>query len=160
MGIEGPLALTIGIVGGIALLHVTKVAERVAVAGDFLVIVGSLIGIVFAAFALVIAFLSESYLIQLERNPKGVRAFFAPFMVNVGIDVGLVIGTVAYRAAAEHFPHTFEKVYFVVLATLFVYALLNITALSRTVMAHGVTRAAFAEIQRLERELKSNDDPQ
>ena len=75
-------------------------------------------------------------------------------MINIGVDVGLVIGTVAYRAVASHLPHVAEKVFFVVIATLFVYALLNIVALARAVMAHGVTHAELIELEHMESESK------
>src|ERR1017187_1111877 len=149
---EGVSAIIIGVGGGIEVIRWTKVDPRVAVAGDFLVIVPALLGVVLAAFALIVAFLSDSYTLQLQKNPKGVRAFFAPFMINIGVDVGLVIATVAYRAVATHLPHTAEHVYFVVIATLFVYALLNIVALARAFMAHGVTHAELIELEQLERE--------
>jgi hypothetical protein len=149
-GVEGIVAFFLGTGGSIALVQVTTTAARVAIAADFLALAAGLLGIVLAAFALVIAFLSDSYISQLQKNPKGIRAFFDPFMINVGTDVGLVIGTVAYRAAAPHLQHMVEKISFVVLATLFVYAVLNITALARGVLAHGVTRAELIELEELE----------
>jgi uncharacterized protein YacL len=150
---EGITALLVGTGGSIGLVHWTKVSDRVSTAGDFLMIVSAFLGVVLASFALIVAFLSESYMIQLQKQPKGVRAFFAPFMVNIGVDVGLVIGTVAYRAVALHMPKLVENIFFVLIATLFVYAALNITALTRAVMAHAVTRAEFVEMDQLETEL-------
>ncbi len=75
IGIEGVVAVLLGGAGGIFLARVTHVADRVSVAGDFLSIIAALLGVVFAAFALVIAFLSDSYMLQLRKNPKGVRVF-------------------------------------------------------------------------------------
>jgi hypothetical protein len=150
---EGVSALIIGTAGSIALLHWTDVAARVSISGDFLIIVSALLGVILASFALVVAFLSDSYTLQLQKNPRGVRAFFAPFMINIGVDVGLVIGAVAYRAVASRLPSLVEKTFFVVIATLFIYAALNITALTRTVMAHAVTRAELIEVEQLETEL-------
>jgi hypothetical protein len=150
---EGVSALVIGTCGSIALTHWTKVSDRVSVSGDFLMIVSALLGVVLASFALIVAFLSESYIIQLQKRPKGVKVFFAPFMVNIGVDVGLIIGTVAYRAVASHLPHLIEHTFFVLIATMFVYAALNITALARAVMAHAVTRAELIEMDQLEAEL-------
>jgi small-conductance mechanosensitive channel len=145
----------IGTGGSLALARQATVTDRIGIAGDFLTLISALLGVVLAAFALVVAFLSDSYTLQLQKNPKGVRAFFAPFMINVGVDVGLVVGSVAYRAAALHLPGKIEKAFFVVIATLFVYAALNITALARAVMAHGVTRAELIEMDQLEKELDS-----
>jgi hypothetical protein len=160
IGIEGIVAILPGGAGGIYLERVTRVADRLSIAGDYLSIVAALLGVVFAAFALVIAFLSDSYMLQLRANPKGVRVFFVPFMVNIGVDVGLVIGLVAYRAVATHLVRAADKTFFVILTILFVYAILNVMALARNVMAHGITRAEMAEIERLERDLKSGNGRQ
>lgn len=106
IGIEGVAAVLIGGCGGIFLTRVTHVADRVSAAGDFLSIVAALLGVVFAAFALVVAFLSDSYMLQLRKNPRGVRVFFVPFIVNIGVDVGLIIAVVSYRASATHLSVT------------------------------------------------------
>lgn len=156
---EGVWALVIGIGGGIEVTRWTATAARVSISGDFLTIVSALLGVVLASFALVVAFLSESYTLQLQKNPKGVRAFFAPFVINVGVDVGLIIGTVAYRTIASNLPHLVEKILFVILASLFIYAILNIMALTRAVMAHAVTRAELIEMDDLEAKLNSDRKP-
>lgn len=156
-GKEAIVALVIGGIGGVEVVRLTSVAQRIAITGDFLTLVSALVGVVLAGFALVVAFLSESYTLQLQKNPKGVRTFFAPFMVNIGMDVGLVIGIVAYRAVAASLPHFIEKTSFVVLATGFVFAALNITALTRTVMAHGVTRAELISMEQLEKQLDDSE---
>lgn len=156
---EGVWALVIGVGGGIEVTRWTTTTARVSISGDFLTIVSALIGVVLASFALVVAFLSESYTLQLQKNPKGVRAFFAPFVINVGVDVGLIIGTVAYRAIASNLPHLVEKILFVILAILFIYAILNIMALTRAVMAHAVTRAELIEMDDLEAKLNSDRKP-
>jgi hypothetical protein len=156
---EGVWALVIGVGGGIEVTRWTTAAARVSISGDFLTIVSALLGVVLASFALVVAFLSESYTLQLQKNPKGVRAFFAPFVINVGVDVGLIIGTVAYRAIASNLPHLVEKILFVILASLFIYAILNIMALTRAVMAHAVTRAELIEMDDLEAKLNSDRKP-
>lgn len=157
MGKEGLVALVIGGGGGIEVVRLTSVAQRIAITGDFLTLISALVGVVLAGFALVVAFLSDSYTLQLQKNPKGVRAFFAPFMINIGVDVGLVIGVVAYRAVAASLPHLLEKTVFVILAMVFIFAALNITALTRTVMAHGVTRAELITMDQLEKELNDSD---
>jgi uncharacterized protein YacL len=156
---EGVWALVIGVGGGIEVTRWTTTAARVSISGDFLTIVSALLGVVLASFALVVAFLSESYTLQLQKNPKGVRAFFAPFVINVGVDVGLIIGTVAYRAIASNLPHLAEKILFVILASLFIYAILNIMAWTRAVMAHAVTRAELIEMDDLEAKLNSDRKP-
>jgi hypothetical protein len=160
VGLEGLIALALGTGGSLALIRWTSLAQRTAIASDFLTFVSALLGIVLAGFALVVAFLSDSYTLQLQRNPRGVRAFFAPFMINIGIDVGFVIGTITYRAAAPFLPHAVEKTLFVVLCTCFIYTALNITALARAVMAHGVTRAELISMDHREKELHESSGGQ
>src|SRR5271165_5823356 len=80
-------------------------AARAAVAGDYLAIAGALLGIVFAAFALVIALMSDEYLRWLDDTESGVLGFLSPFMVSVGLQVGALIGSVLYRSIADHLPH-------------------------------------------------------
>jgi hypothetical protein len=154
LGIEAPLAVLLGGGGCTALLHVTKVPDRVVVAGDFLSLIGALLGVVVAAFALVISMFSDSYLLVLQKHPDGVRAFLSPFVVNTGVQIGVIIGTVAYRASSGHLPKLLEKCSFVFLGVLFTFALLNIMALTRNSLAHGLTRAAAAELGELEEKAK------
>ena len=157
MGKEAIIALVIGGGGGVEVVRLTSVAQRIAITGDFLTLISALIGVVLAGFALVVAFLSESYTLQLQKNPRGVRAFFALFMINIGVDVGFIIGVVAYRAVAVSLPHFVEKTFFVILAIVFIYAALNIVALTRNVMAHGVTRAELISMDELEKQLNDSD---
>jgi small-conductance mechanosensitive channel len=149
-GLEGLVALGVGTDGSIELAKLTTAAQRVAIAGDFLTFVSALLGVVLAGFALVVAFLSDTYTLQLQKSPKGVRAFFAPFIINIGLDVGFVVGAVAYRAAAPFLSAGWEKSLFIILSTVFVYATLNVTALARTIMAHGVTRAELLSLEQEE----------
>lgn len=158
LGVEAPLAVIAGGVGCIALVHVTKVADRIAVAADFLSLTGALLGVVVAAFALVISMLSDNYMVLLQKHPEGIRPFLAPFVINAGIQIGVVIGAVAYRASGTHLPKLAEKTSFVVLGVLFMFALLNVMALTRNALAHGVTRAAAAELDELEREVNRRND--
>ncbi|MFI7228378.1 hypothetical protein ACIBO5_34605 [Nonomuraea angiospora] len=151
IGIEGIFALIIGGIGCSFLVAATKVSERVTIAGDFLTLVGALLGVMVAAFALVITLFSDSYLLQLKSHPRGVRTFLAPFMVNIGFNVGAVIGAVAYRATATHLATTIEQVFFVITGVMFVFVLLKIVAISRNVLAHGATRAEVAEIEEMQR---------
>ena len=144
-------ALVIGIGGGTALLTQTKVADRVGIVADFFVVIGPLLGVVFAAFALVIALMSDSYLLALNENRKGVSAFLRPFIVSVGILVGALLLTVAYRASAKYLPSKVEVGVFLLLSFLFVFSLLDIVALARNVLAHGITRGEEAVVRDLAR---------
>jgi MFS family permease len=133
----------------VALAYVDEPAGRQAVTGDYLVISGALLGIVFAAFALVIALMSDSYLRWLEDTQSGVVAFLSPFMVSVGLQVGALLGAVLYRAAASHLPGTGEKWFFGVISVLFFTAALDVVALARSVLLHGIARARGLHIQDL-----------
>jgi hypothetical protein len=153
-GFEGLIALGLGTDGSLELVRLTSIAQRITIASDFLTFVSALLGIVLAGFALVVAFLSDAYTLQLQRSPRGVRAFFAPFIINIGMDVGFVLGTVTYRASAPYLPLGLEKGFFVALSTIFVYATLNVTALARAIMAHGVTRAELLSLEQQENGLR------
>lgn len=75
-------AIVIGIGGGVALLARTTVGNRTSIAGDVLIVIGPLLGVVFGAFALVIALFSDSYLRLLNEVEDGVAAFLRPFLAD------------------------------------------------------------------------------
>ena len=156
IGVEGVVAaLATAGLGYLAFFRGnTDVAARVGIAGDFLGLTAALIGVIFAGFALVIALMSDRYLLLLERNPNGTRAFLAPFIVNIGVQVFTVLGIVVYRAAAKKLPPLAEHIVFIALVFLFLYVALNIVALARGVLAHGATRAEQATIDDLERQVE------
>lgn len=147
------------------LVNATALRDRQAVAGDLLVVIGPLLGIVFAALALVVSFMSDRYLMLLHEHPEGgLRKFLAPFMVAVGLHVGTLILAVGYRAASGHLPAEaplLEQALFVALTFLFVWAVLDVVALARNVMAHAFTRAraeqvAQSDVRRLPPPRQSN----
>jgi hypothetical protein len=152
--IELLAALLIGVGGGMALLTQSKVVDRVDIAGDFFVVIGPLLGVVFAAFALVIALMSDSYLLALNENRDGVAAFLRPFIVAVGVQVGALLFTIAYRASARFLPSKVEVGLFLVLCFLFVFSLLDVVALARAVLAHGITRGEEVVVRDLEAKAK------
>lgn len=118
--------------------------QRYSLAGDYLQLIGALLGVVFAGFALVIAFLSDDYLRELEGTSEGVVAFLRPFVIATGLQVAVVAGVVLYRGAASEVPHLVECTAFLVLTMLFMTALFDVLALARTVMFHGIARARRA----------------
>ena len=143
-------AILIGVGGGTGLLTKTRAGDRYDIAGDFLIVIGPLLGVVFAAFALVIALLSDSYLIALSESKDGVASFFRPFLVAIGIQVGALLLTIIYRAGLDYLPSKAEVGLFLVVCFLVVFALLDVVALARNVFAHGVTRGEEAVIRNLE----------
>jgi hypothetical protein len=86
-----------------ALGNVATRSARTAVAGDYLLIAGDLLGIVFAGFALVIALLSDEYLRWLEETDSGVTGFLSPFLVSMptGGDPGRGSRVPRHRRAAS-----------------------------------------------------------
>lgn len=117
---------------------------RISLAGDYLELSGALLGVVFAGFALVIAFLSDAYLRELNGTTEGVVAFLRPFMIATGLQVAVLACVVVYRGLAPEIPTIVEKVGFVVLTMLFMAALFDVVALARSVMLHGIARASRA----------------
>lgn len=148
-------AAIVGGGGAFALLQVTRLPERVAIAGDALVLTGALLGIVFAGFALVVSLLSDSYLRWLDETEAGVEGFFAPFIVAIGMQVAVVLAALAYRAAATHLAKEMERWTFGVIAFLFVFSALDVVALGRDVFAHGVARARGLRIDDLRSKKRS-----
>ncbi len=130
-----------GTLGGILLVRFADRAERIAVAEDYLTLAGALVGVVFAGFALVVGLLSNEYLRWLETNRDGVKGFLSPFLVSVGLQVGSLILVIVYRAIAPQVPSAWEKGIFIVLSVVFLLAVLDIVALARSVLMHGVARA-------------------
>jgi hypothetical protein len=143
-------ALTLGAGGSLALLWHTDATSRVGIVGDFLILSGALLGIVFAGFSLVVMLLSDSHLRWLNEAPGGVKAFLTPFVFATGLQVGTILGSVIYRAAGSVLPSSAEKAVFVVLSFLFVYALLDVVALARNLVAHGLVRSGSAGLEDLD----------
>jgi hypothetical protein len=71
-------------------------------------------------------------------------------MVSVGLQVGALVGTVLYRALADQLPHIAEEWFFGVVSVLFFTATLDVVALARSVMMHGVARARSLKVSDLE----------
>lgn len=142
--------VVIGIGLAVALDNVATRSARLGVAGDYLPIAGALLGIVFAGFALVIALMSDDYLRELEETDSGVLGFLSPFIVSVGLQVATLIGAVLYRAIVGQLPRTTEEWFFGVISVLFFTATLDVVALARSVLMHGVARARKLKIRDLE----------
>jgi hypothetical protein len=150
INIELLAALLVGLGGGIALLSQVSVSDRTTIALDFIYLIGPLLGVVFASFALVIALFSDSYLRVLNSHPDGAEAFMRPFMVTIGVQVGSLLLTIAYRASAAVVPSKVEVAGWLATSFLFTYAVLDVVALGRAVFLHGLTRAADLEVRDLE----------
>ncbi len=154
LSIELLVALVLGVGGGLAVLAETSLQHRLSVAGDFLIVIGPLLGVVVAAFALVVSLLSDTYIRALNENPDGVSAFLRPFLVAIGIQVAALLLAVGYRASASQLSASLESTVFVVLSFLFTYAVADVVALARGILAHGVTRAKEVSVSDLEEEAR------
>jgi hypothetical protein len=139
-------ALVVGTAAGIYLVRHTHLQERVAIAGDILSLTSALLGVVFAALALVVGLLSETYLRLLNQERDGILAFLSPFMLATGIQVTAVIGAVFYRAFASLIPHGLEIWLFGGLMVAFLMGALAVVALARSVIMHGLARARLQEV--------------
>jgi len=138
---EGTAALVIGVGGGIALHHWVTVKDRVTIVGDSLVLVGALLGVVFAAFALLVALFSDEYVTLLDKAVGGIGAFLRPFILAIGLQVTTLLLSVTYVAIAKRVPPVAEFTLFLVWGFLFLYVLTDVVALTRNVLMHGLARA-------------------
>jgi hypothetical protein len=142
--------LALGGSGAWLLVSRTTVTERVGSAGDYLALVAALLGVVFAGFALVISLMSDRYLRLLGPPDDGVVNFLSPFILATGLQVGTILGTVAYRAGAPYLPPKLEPWAFGAISVLFAISVLDVVALARSLMMHGVARAKDLEVHDLQ----------
>ncbi|WP_138974498.1 hypothetical protein [Patulibacter medicamentivorans] len=144
---EGALGVLIGGGGAGILLASVGLSARVAVAGDLLALGGALVAVVFTALVLVVSIPSNTYIRMLAATSGGgIQRFLDPFLVAVGTQVSVILLAIAYKAAAQAVPSGIEGTAWVLLGTLFVFGLLDIVALARSLVRHGVHRAADAEL--------------
>ena len=145
LGLEGIIGACLA--GGSVFLanrHLT-VQDRISIANDILAATTGLLGVLFAAFAIVAALTSDEYTRLLNQAKGGIYSFYSLFIIVIGVAVGTIFCSIAYKASAEHFPLVYEIPFFFLLIFLFSYTILNVVALSRNIFAHGVTRAMFLE---------------
>ena len=137
----------IGVVGAVVLVRFSDLIARQKVAGDFLTIAAALVGIVFAGFALVIGLLSDEYLRWLQSTSAGIVGFLGPFLVSTGLQVASVLVSIGYRAASPSLPTGVEGWTFGLVCVTFMVAILDVVALARSVLMHGVARARTLELR-------------
>lgn len=137
---EGAWAIATGGTASYTLISWTSLETRIAIAGDYLLVIGVLLAVVFATLALVVSLLSDTYLLFLQQSKEGFMPFMAPFIVGVGVQVMSLLGVLAYRAAS-HSRDGWEPLLFSVATLLFIYSLFDVVSLAKTVAAHAVTRA-------------------
>ena len=142
------LALLLGGGGALYGISVSDLNERLAIVGDLTNVAGALIAVTFTALAIVVSLPSDSYLRLLAASPDGgMRRFLDPFLVAIGTQVLLLLATIGYQLAAEDVRHRIEETAFLLIGFLFVFGLLDIVALARQLVRHGLLRAANAEYE-------------
>lgn len=114
--------------------------SRVGLAGDYLAITSALLGVVFAAFALLVAFFSPAYVSLLNGLDSGIKGFLQPFLIAIGVQVVLILGIVIYRALPNESPEWMSQIGFYAVSVTFAAALMDVVALARSVLIHGVLR--------------------
>ncbi|HEX5593638.1 MAG TPA: hypothetical protein VFX35_09865 [Solirubrobacterales bacterium] len=144
---EGVPALVIGAGGAFALAEVTELSSRVALMPTLLQVSAAFLAIVFTALAIMVALPSGRYLSALQKDDPesdGMASFLSPFLVAVGTQIVLLIIGAGYILAADHVSAAVEHASFCLLGFLFVYGLLDIAALARALVKHGIMRAQDA----------------
>jgi hypothetical protein len=133
----------LGVAGSLYMIRKANLADRADLVDSYTALVAALLGIVFAALALVVALFSNEYLDYLDEDGdgEGVIEFLSPFIFAIGLQVAVLLGSVAYGPAAPALPKTAEHWVFGAITTLFVVAALDLVALARNVIMHGVARA-------------------
>jgi hypothetical protein len=142
---EGFFGLTVGVGGAVLLVRGSTMAERVGAMDNVLAIAGALLAVVFTALALVVSIPSMDYIRKLaETKDGGMLRFLDPFLVAVGTQAVVIIGALGYSLAAANVSPTVEHAAFYVLGFLFVFGLLDVVALARSLVRHGINRGKEA----------------
>jgi hypothetical protein len=142
---EGLAGLVIGAGGSALVIGATALDERVSAMGTVLALAGGFFGVVFTALAILVSLASTSYLRMLHDTPEGgIRRFLDPFLVALGTQIAIVLLAVAYRLVASHIPLWIEHLTFGLVGFLFVFGVLDIAALARQLVRHGMLRAIDA----------------
>ena len=143
---EGFVALGFGVGGGAVAYHLTKVPERVNLVNTAYPVLGVLLGVVFAALALLISFPTDEHVRRLdEGTPGGIIGFYRPFIVAIGLQVTTIFLGIAYVAVAVHVVDDLEHAAFLVWTFLLSYVLADVVGLTRNVVMHGLVRAMAAK---------------
>lgn len=122
------------------------VEQRVAIAGSLLVVVAALVAVVFTTLALTISLFSDSYLRTMSETRGGVMSYLRPFVLAIGVQVGAVISTVWYLAAAMKLTPAWEGIFFGLAVGLGLWSLLFLVALMRIVVSHALLRAVQSAV--------------
>lgn len=139
---EGIYAVLMGVGGAIAVIQTTKLTDRLSIVGDVLPLAAALLAVVFTALALVVSIPSRDYIRLMAETPNGgMLNFLDPFLVAVGTQTAVVVLALTYKLAASNVSRWIEHVGFGVISFLFVFGLLDVVAVARSLVRHGLNRA-------------------
>lgn len=142
---EGVFGLVLGLGGAVVIVHATKLPDRLDVVGDVLALSGALLAVVFTALALVVSIPSEKYIRLLAETPNGgMIRFLDPFLIAVGTQAAIIVLALAYKLAAHDVSRAIEHSAFYAMGFLLVFGLLDVVALARSLVRHGVNRGIEA----------------
>lgn len=148
---EAVFGIAIGVGGAVLAIQDTDAAIRVDVAAEALTLAGVLLAVTFAALAFVVAIPSGEYLRLLGgAKDGGMQNFLDPFLVAVGAQIALILMAIAYRLFAKSVPSSVEHVAFTGLGFLLIFTVLDIAALARQLVLHGILRAREAIVEAAE----------
>lgn len=141
---EGLPALVLGGGGAVLLVGASSVADRTGQMNSVVQLSAALLAVVFTALAIMVALPSGRYLQALQRDDPesdGMRRFLEPFLLTLGVEMTVLLLALAYPLAAESVTAPVEHAVFYVLGFLVVYGVLDVAALARSVVRHGIGRA-------------------
>jgi small-conductance mechanosensitive channel len=143
---EGIPALLIGGGGSVLVVRATKITARAAAVASLVGLSAALLAVVFAALAILVALPASRYLTALaatkpDESPGGFQRFLNPYLLAVGTQVSILLLAIAYGLVASRLPAHVEHAVFYVVSFLFVYGLLDIAGLARSLVRHGVFRS-------------------
>jgi hypothetical protein len=156
---EGLPAILLGGGGAFLAVRATAVSTRASLAFTGALLAGALIAVSFASLAILVALPSSRYMRALaETTAGGMRVFLDPFLLAIGLQTGTVLLAFGYSLFAGHVARPIEHARFYVLGFLFVYILLDIGALARALVRHGVLRARDAVYEHEEQQLSDGGE--
>jgi hypothetical protein len=154
---EGLPALLIGGGGAVLVVRATSVSTRASATSALVVLAGALLAVSFAALAIVVSLPSSRYLRALSEVRGGIKAFLDPFLVAIGTQLAIILLALGYELFASHVPWEVEHGAFYVLGFVFVFGLLDVAALARSLVRHGILRSMAAAMEDVEDEQGSGD---
>jgi steroid 5-alpha reductase family enzyme len=141
---EGLPALIIGIGGAVLIVRASGLPGRIAVMPVLLGLAGAILAVVFVALALVVSIPSPRYIRMLGETEGGAQAFLSPFLVAVGTQITIVFLALGYMLAAARVPRVVEHLVFYGIGLIVVFGLLDVAALARSLVRHGINRSITA----------------